>query len=364
MSQFETSYRIAFTGWNPFQFRHVKNIAKCIPGSMFIVEDRNNGNLSYFEESFFESYTNPVVIVKKGDMYKLDGDFDAIITQVVFHGIQKIEKSKIVMLQYGYAKEPHNYGIWRSLADLNITYGPYASRKIGQYTPIAECGNPEADDWENPVFHQKSKEIYGAVLDPSKKTILYAPTWGDLSSIELYLDKIISLGSKYNVIIKMHHNTDIIEKRSERIKKMKNILLYGAKDNIFSLLSVSDLMISDYSGALFDGFYCKKPLVLLNSNITASIKTDSDSLEIKRREELGSTVCSPEELDDIDNLYACAAKKAGGELWNQLFIKSYGYNAQKSAIAILEAASGRFQLTSTQRYLREIVKKVNYSEFK
>lgn len=29
---------VGFVGWNPFQFLHVKELAKAIPGSVFIIE--------------------------------------------------------------------------------------------------------------------------------------------------------------------------------------------------------------------------------------------------------------------------------------------------------------------------------------
>ena len=365
MSLFNRINRIAFVGWNPFQFRHIKNIAKLIPGSIFLVEDRKNGNLSYFSESFFENYNNPVVVINKGEIYKFDGEFDAIVSQVVFPGIQKIEKTKIVMIQYGYAKEPHNYGIWRSLADLNITYGPYASIKIGHYTPIAECGNPEADDWEDPIFHKISKEKFSKNLDPMKKTILYAPTWGDLSSIELYFDKIIALNNKYNVIVKLHHNTDIIEDREITLKNNQNINIYGASENIYSLLSVADIVISDYSGAIFDAYYCKKPIILLDTpNAEKSKKIDKESIELTKRDEIGSIARCPEDLENFSELYNKSLKKVRGELFNVLFSKSYGYNAKKAAIAILEASKGKYNLSEVQKYVREMVKKVNYKEFK
>ncbi len=361
----ENTTRIAFTGWNPFQFRHVKNIAKYLPGAFFLVEDRRNGNLEAFSDVFFYNTENPVIVVKKGWLARLEDHFDVFVTQVVFPSIQQITRSKIVMLQYGYAKEPHNYGIWRSLADVNITYGPYASEKISRYTPVAACGNPEADDWEDPLFHRACRERFAGQLDPAKQTVLYAPTWGNLSSVEIYLESVLALRSRYNVLIKMHHNTDILEDRGERMRSLENVHVYGANENIFSLLAVSDLMISDYSGAIFDGFYCRCPLVLLDiPSALESAKIDEGSLELTQRERLGCVVSRPEDLDRLEQLAEEAKSRVGGELWDRLFSPCSGDNARKAAQVIRDAAAGRYSLTSGQLKMRETARKMDYREFK
>ena len=361
----ENPTRIAFTGWNPFQFRHVKNIAKCLPGAFFLVEDRRNGNLEAFPDAFFNNTENPVLVVKKGRLARLEDDFDVFVTQVVFPGIQQITRSRIVMLQYGYAKEPHNYGIWRSLADVNITYGPYASEKISRYTPVAGCGNPEADDWEDPLFHRSCRDRFAGLLDPSRQTVLYAPTWGNLSSVDLYLESVLALRGRYNVLIKMHHNTDLLEDRGARMKILENVHVFGANENIYSLLSVSDLMISDYSGAIFDGFYCRRPIVLLDiPSALESAKIDESSLELTQRERLGCVVSSPEGLDRLEQLAEEAKSRVGGDLWDRLFAPCSGDNGMKAAQVILDAAAGRYALSGEQMRQREIARRMDYKEFK
>ncbi len=361
----ENPARIAFTGWNPFQFRHVKNIAKYLPGAFFLVEDRKNGNLEAFPDGFFYDADHPVIVVKKGRIARLEDHFDAFVTQVVFPSIQQITRSRIVMLQYGYAKEPHNYGIWRSLADVNITYGPYASEKISRFTPVAGCGNPEADDWEDPLFHRACREKLSGMLDPSKQTVLYAPTWGNLSSVDMYLESVLALRDRYNVLIKMHHNTDLLEDRGARLRDLENVHVFGANENIFSLLAVSDLMLSDYSGAIFDGFYCRRPIILLDiPSALESVKIDESSLELTQRERLGCVVSRPEDLDRLDELADEARSRVGGELWDRLFSPCAGDNAQKAARVIRDAAAGRYALTEEQRTMRETARRMDYKEFK
>lgn len=295
---------VAFIGWNPFQFRHIEPVAKLLPQCFFVVEERKNNNIEAFQEDFFKKKGINIITWPSSKLSLLDGVFDVLVCQVVFPGIEKIKKSKIVFVQYGYAKDPHNYGIWRGFGELNCTYGPYATKKVQNFSRVVETGNPEIVKWNDSLFIESSKSKFACKLDSKKRTLLYAPTWGDLSSVELYLNDLIHrAGRDFNIILKLHHNTDLIEKSRQYIKSFKNIYLAGANDDIWELLAVSDALISDYSGAIFDGVYAEKPIVLLNiPDAISSKKEDMDCLEFKHRDEIGIQVNNPEQLDDINSL--------------------------------------------------------------
>ena len=297
--------RIAFVGWNPFQFRHIENISDRLPGSFYIVEKRKE-NIGQFEESFFKKRDKNIIIWPSAEIYKLDGIFEHFVCQVPFPGIEKIIKSKIAFVQYGYAKDPHNYGVWRAFADVNFTYGKYSTDRISTYTDCVETGNPESEKWLSENFHKLAKEKFSQILDGRKKTILYAPTWGDLSSVDLYADKIIdTLSSKYNIILKLHHNTDLIEKNRQKLKNIRGVHIAGANDDIWELFCVSDILISDYSGAIFDGVYAEKPIVLLNiEGAIKSKKEDLNSLEMSLRNEIGCQIDNFNELSNFEYIIA------------------------------------------------------------
>ncbi len=120
---------------------------------------------------------------------------------------------------------------------------------------------------------------------------------GDLSSIDNYLNDIIALSENYVVMLKLHHNTDCLESYIKR-KIDNRIYCYGANDDILDLINESDIVISDYSGAIFDAVYFKKPIILLNKEVhyDNNGKIDSFSIEYARRSELGYEVNNPEEL--------------------------------------------------------------------
>ena len=292
-------YKIAFIGWNSFQFLQVKQLASSIPNSIFLLEKRKN-NIQKFSQEILTNTEVPILILNQREIENLDGKYDIIIAQTIFNYAYKLKKSKLVMLQYSYAKEPHQFGTWRALADLTLVYGDYAAKKISYFSPVASVGNPRFDLWYKESFHQQSRNKYNHLLDKNKKTILYMPTWGALSSMDLFLEEIVKLSSVYNLFIKVHHNTDFLEK--SRIKKinLNSIYLFGANDDSLSILSVVDIVITDYSGAIFDAIFCKKPLLLLDLDekfILKQTKMDEYSYEFKYRDKLGRRIQNADEIN-------------------------------------------------------------------
>lgn len=101
-----------------------------------------------------------------------------------------------------------------------------------------------------------------------KKTLLYMPTWGDVSSInENTLMKLIELKSKYYVTVKTH---DIVTKWEG--ERGRNALVNSLKDSFDKLYSTNarndiifnnvDVVLSDISAAAFDAVACDIPVAL------------------------------------------------------------------------------------------------------
>jgi len=352
--------RIGFIGWNPFQFLHIRSIAAAFESACFVIEKRKE-HISEFSDDILNDPNIPTLIWDRSKMALLDGVFDILICQTPFFRIEAFSKTKIVMVQYGYAKEPHNYGAWRAFADLCLTYGPYANRKIEPFCPAVPVGNPRFDVWHQDSFHQRAKASHSAHIDPSRKTVLYLPTWGELSSVDQYLETVYSLASKYNVLLKMHHNTQLLEPDRAAKVTAGAIRHYGANDDLLELLSVADIVISDYSGAIFDAIYCGKPVVLANTDISKQIggkKIDNFSLEYSRRGELGIVANNPIELiqavqSAAENPEQCT--KSYKALHQELFTETSNAteNAKK---ALIDLWNGHYNQNQAQMYVRTELK--------
>jgi len=105
-------------------------------------------------------------------------------------------------------------------------------------------------------------------------TVLVSPSWGKSALLGLYgeklLDPLVKSGMK--IIVRPHPQSRISEKEMldrlhERYKDAKNLSWDNERDNIYSLKK-ADLMISDFSGIVYDyTFLCDKPVMYANAEM-------------------------------------------------------------------------------------------------
>lgn len=117
-------------------------------------------------------------------------------------------------------------------------------------------------------------------LDVKKNnfTILVAPTWGESSLLNKYGTKLIDelLKNESEIIIRPHPQSLKVEKKlinnlQEIYKNNEKIKWDFAPDNL-STLAKSDIMISDFSGVIFDyAFLFNKPFIFVNEKINQEI---------------------------------------------------------------------------------------------
>lgn len=107
------------------------------------------------------------------------------------------------------------------------------------------------------------KARYEAVKDESnntsgKKTVLLAPTWGETAILSRFGEKIISalVNTGYNIIIRPHPQSFESEKElmDRLMTKFPNSdsLEWNRDNDNFEVLKKSDIMITDFSGVMFD----------------------------------------------------------------------------------------------------------------
>jgi CDP-glycerol glycerophosphotransferase (TagB/SpsB family) len=177
------------------------------------------------------------------------------------------KKRRLVRVMYGYAKDPWNYGLWNVFFDTVLTYGPYANKQLAKYTKTITTGNPKFDDFFAHKIDKKELKKIEKKLDRSKKTILYIPTYGDLSSIDAMVYAIQNLSHSYNVILKLHHNAvrDIMEyARVLSYQKNEKIHIFDDTQDIVPLFYYSDYVISDNSGVIFESVLAEKPVITID----------------------------------------------------------------------------------------------------
>lgn len=129
-----------------------------------------------------------------------------------------------------------------------------------------ECGQPRNDlicvDKEYVI---KKLLSYGINIDVNKKIILYAPTWSGTLSHPDRIDfdevrKALNING-YQVLIKAHHvNYD----------KMHQYVPSGVDTN--ELLSICDILVTDYSSIYYDWLLLNKPIIFYAPNYDKYIK--------------------------------------------------------------------------------------------
>ena len=137
----------------------------------------------------------------------------------------------------------------------------------------------------NPYLDELSKMKETIIKENNnKKTILIAPSWGMNCLFRRFGEKLLDniVNSDYNIIIRPHPQSlisdkDIIDKFQNRYKDKNNVEWDFNRVNIYSL-SKADIMISDFSGVIFDyAFLFEKPVIIPSFTFD---KRGTDAIEI------------------------------------------------------------------------------------
>ncbi len=111
-----------------------------------------------------------------------------------------------------------------------------------------------------------------------ERTVLLAPSWGQSSILNTYGDKVIDLliATGYKIIIRPHPQSYTAEK--ELIKRLKEKypesekLSWNRDNDNFEVLKKSDILVSDFSGVIYDfALIYNKPVIYTNPNTDLSL---------------------------------------------------------------------------------------------
>jgi CDP-Glycerol:Poly(glycerophosphate) glycerophosphotransferase len=282
--------RFGFYVRNQFQVGHFKGLFRTFENSIWICD--SHSIQSYIKANGFGEVLRPDGL--------RPGSLDTIFIQGGVEPFMRRVGCRVAMVQYGYAKSPYNFGVWRAAADVVFSYGSYAKLRFEHLTRSVSVGNPRWDDFLDPVFRQQARQKYAGTLANGLPMVVYAPTWGDLSSQPDWIDSVLDLSDNYNVFIKAHHNSGQARRGTGGLqRKSIDRIHFVPDDDLFELLVCADLLISDFSGAIFDAILCEKPVLLLDDvdlGVPSNRKLDKLSPEVVDRESLGKRVPHPRQL--------------------------------------------------------------------
>ena len=179
--------------------------------------------------------------------------------------------SKSVQLGHGVGPKASYYTKSDTPTTVRFVEGPYRTSRLNKMYPndsFVDVGFCKLD----PIINGNSKkfDLEKLGLDPSKKTIVYAPTFYP-SSIERFPKKFPEDFNEYNILIKPHYfsiSKDKYKKQRDLLKHWSNYdNVYLAKVDDYSLIpfmATANLLISDASSAIIEFAALDKPVIWCN----------------------------------------------------------------------------------------------------
>lgn len=202
-------------------------------------------------------------------------------------GIKKIEQQAIEKLSKQYIKKAKKDSKMIDIAISNSSYRTQIYKESFWYNgKILEYGCARNDIFFNNKLKEniKNKVFKELNIDKYSKIILYVPTFRDDDNFDYYSFNIEQLveqlekkyNNKYLFIIKMHYK---VKKRYE--SKNKNIIDATDYPDVYELLLIADILISDYSSIFFDFSLMSKPIYLYAPDYNSYINERGLNFEYK-----------------------------------------------------------------------------------
>jgi glycosyltransferase involved in cell wall biosynthesis len=162
--------------------------------------------------------------------------------------------------QYGMAKPNWNLDSWSRNFDFIFCNSLYDIAVLKAYTQTEIVGMIKYAEFK------RNKE------QGDKYNLLYLPTYGKESSIELVTERIKELSETFNVTVKLHHGTSFLE--SDRVRLIRSVIpdVLDHRTPLVKLIEKADVILSDGSGAIFDALYTETPIVIFHHTKTESFE--------------------------------------------------------------------------------------------
>lgn len=222
----------------------------------------DNKGIKYTKHIFFPKYIVDSHFIIRKEVFKILSNSLQVLLQ--------IKKLKKIQTYHGILDKGWTYDRYNKQYDLLLVPGKYGKnrlRKIGiEREKIKVVGYPKFDS-----YYSTTKRIH---KKHHKPILLYAPTWGVISTMPYMLEKLIELNKIYKVIVKPHFNTDWYYLRWLETNGIE--VFHG--DNIVDLFYKVDLLISDSSSAMFEFMITNKPIIVIDIRLWLKGKLYTNAL--------------------------------------------------------------------------------------
>ena len=255
--------------------------------------------------------------------------------------------------------------------DSIILPGEYQEKPLRQLEQIRKMESRDMEVCGIPYMDEMKKRLDASGEVPAhERTVLLAPTWGENGILSKYgerlIDALVSTG--YKIIVRPHPQSfttekDIIDRLMAKYDDSK--VEWNRDNDNFEVLRMSDILISDFSGVIFDfSLVFNKPIIYTD---TSSIDTgvfdaywiDETPWTFRILPELGIKL-SDDNVDNVKDIidkcledpsFKEGRNKARAESWGYIgegakrsadfVIRKYNEVAEKKRIEEREAAKAR-----------------------
>lgn len=337
---------VGFVLTTPYQLFHYRAIRRHLGGHVSVYVDVRGDDFG-LTSSMIESYIGPsrIMWVASDDLGDIDGDSDVIVCQTPVPVMKFFNRSRVVAQQYSLAKEHYQYGVWRSQADLNLMYGRRSAMMSAPFSATIAVGNPLFDG------HVPVDGVPSVAKPPtSRPRVLYMPTYGDLSDRNRVLKELLNQDARLSV--KAHHADFEIK----RLADLHGIPVHLSDADPIELIRDSDLVVSDYSGAIFDALAMRTPVALVES-------VNSHSKDFSR---LSVQDLSRAKITGLASIWRPGEplSSAHGRSWRQLsddgtyraFIENFYVNVGHAGVACAEAIESVAEATPQLDFAATLVR--------
>ena len=207
------------------------------------------------------------------------GDFNGIIISQSATRIIR-DRAKSITIFMGHGTGDRKYGDNAKVLesyDYHFISGPKHEAKLkdaGLSIPeerLIRIGNPRFDAYINGEIDREACLDHLGVIDRSRPTILFAPTWqsGHVNLFRFVFRFGRELSKHYNLIIRPHHfemKYLPLVRGWAMAKGLKHVYYSNPNDLVhqdtFTIFACSDIMISDVSSILYEFLVTRKPIIL------------------------------------------------------------------------------------------------------
>lgn len=267
--------RVGFVITSPYQLFHYKRIARHLPASRAYIEVRNEDFGLTTDLVNQHLPVSDTVWVSNSRLAEIDGECDALVCQTPVPLMQFFSKSLVVAQQYSLAKERYQYGVWRAQASLNLMYGRYSVERVAGFAHAVAVGNPLLDE-----LYSSGPTAEAPIDRSADLRVLYMPTYGDLCDKRTVVRALLE--QRIDLTVKLHH-ADV--KLGGELRNPAIRIVRSDVDPI-ELILEHDVVVSDYSGAIYDALAARRPVLLVDmlnersSDLTRLSEEDRSHSEI------------------------------------------------------------------------------------